>query len=94
MKFLIFILKKIKNKNNFDKILLSSALNKIDDTLSGINGVAVRRKLNEGGPTNGNNNKPILLSDYLKLGLTLANLTDSEREIVKDLLDKTLPKYK
>ena len=39
-------------------------------------------------------NKPILLSDYLKLGLTLANLTDSEREIVKDLLDKTLPKYK
>ena len=81
-------------KHNFHKILLSSAISKIDDTLSGINGVAVRRKLNEGGPTNGNNNKPILLSDYLKLGLTLANLTDSEREIVKDLLDKTLPKYK
>ena len=81
-------------KHNFDKILLSSALNKIDDTLSGINGVAVRRKLNEGGPTDDNNNKPILLSDYLKLGLTLANLTDSEREIVKDLLDKSFPKYK
>ena len=81
-------------KHSFNKIILSSALNKINDTLSGINGVAVRRKLNEGGPTDDNNNKPILLSDYLKLGLTLANLNDTEREIVKDLLDKSFPKYK
>ena len=30
------------------------------------------------------------LEDYLKLGITLANLTQAERDVVQEMLDKTL----
>ena len=80
--------------HNFNKSILTSALNKINETLSGIGGYLGRKKLNQGGSTDDDNNKPVLLSDYLKLGLHLATLSDREREIVQDLLDKSFPKYK
>ena len=59
--------------------------------MSGIGLVSARRKLNEGGsPDDDEKPRPIQLSDYLELGLRIATLSDKERELVKDLLKKTL----
>ena len=87
-----------KSRKNLDRLILASAIEKIDGAASGIGGisfdkakskgVAGQLHLNDGGPAN----KPPTLEQYLKLGLSLANLTEDERRVVQDLLDKSLPK--
>ena len=80
-----------KKKKEFNEMILSNALAKINNTMSGIGVVPARRKLNEGGPPDDvEKPRPIQLSDYLELGLGLANLTEIERKLVEDLLKKTL----
>ena len=87
-----------KSRKNLDRLILAGAIEKIDGAASGIGGisfdkakskgVAGQLHLNDGGPAN----KPPTLEQYLKLGLSLANLTEDERRVVQDLLDKSLPK--
>ena len=95
-------------KKNYDDIVLSGALAKIDNVMSGIMSMArggiIRDPsftyYNEGGSAK----KPpikdpipvkkIDIMDYHKLGMTLADLSDYERDLVKELLDKTLFKTK
>jgi len=80
-----------KKKKEFNEMILSNALAKINNTMSGIGVVPARRKLNEGGPPDDvEKPRPIQLNDYLELGLGLANLTEIERKLVEDLLKKTL----
>jgi hypothetical protein len=80
-----------QKKKELDSMRLSNALAKIDSTMSGIGVVPARRKLDEGGsPDDVEKPRPIQLSDYLELGLGLANLTEIERKLVEDLLKKTL----
>ena len=80
-----------KKKKEFNEMILSNALAKINNTMSGIGVVPARRKLNEGGPPDDvEKPRPIQLNDYLELGLRLANLTEIERKLVEDLLKKTL----
>ena len=80
-----------KKKKEFNEMILSNALAKINNTMSGIGVVPARRKLNEGGPPDDvEKPKPIRLQDYLELGLRLANLTEVERKLVEDLIKKTL----
>ena len=95
-------------KKNYDDIVLSGALAKIDNVMSGIMSMAKGGIIrdpsftyyNEGGSAK----KPpikdpipvkkIDIMDYHKLGMTLADLSDYERDLVKELLDKTLFKTK
>ena len=97
-----------ESKKNYDDIVLSGALAKIDNVMSGIMSMAKGGIIrdpsftyyNEGGSAK----KPpikdpipvkkIDIMDYHKLGLALADLSDYERDLVKELLDKTLPKSK
>ena len=68
-------------------------MRKIDEANSGIGGINPRRiaAMNSGGPVD---DGPPTLDQYLKLGMQLANLTDAERAVVKDLLDRTLYRTK
>ena len=50
----------------------------------------IRVKLNEGG----NAKPPIDLDEYLKLGLSLSQLSDQEREAIKYMLDNVFGKDK
>ena len=50
----------------------------------------IRVKLNEGG----NAKPPIDLDEYLKLGLSLSQLSDKEREAIKYMLDNVFGKDK
>ena len=80
-----------KKKKEFNEMILSNALAKIDSTMSGIGVVPARKKLNKGGPPDDvEKPRPIQLNDYLELGLRLANLTEIERKLVEDLIKKTL----
>ena len=74
-------------EQNLKNMLANSAIEKIKDHYSGVNQLAFRRSLNDGGASN---DKPPTLEDYLKLGITLANLTQAERDVVQEMLDKTL----
>ena len=79
--------------DKLNKLLLDSAMRKIDEANSGIGGINPRRiaAMNSGGPVD---DGPPTLDQYLKLGMQLANLTDAERAVVKDLLDRTLYRTK
>lgn len=87
-----------KSRKNLDNLILAGALKKIDNANSGVGkrlfnkarskGLVGQLHLNDGGPAD----KPPTLDDYLKLGLSLATLTDDERRVIQELLDKTLPK--
>jgi len=85
---------KRKERNVLDELNLSNALAKISNAMSGISGVVARRKLAGGGSSN----KPkepsgvrrINLADYFRVGMTVADLTDEERETIKWLLKKSL----
>ena len=50
-------------------------------TLNKIN----RHRFDDGGPAN---KPPIQLSDYLELGLTIATMSDQERESLQFMLDQ------
>ena len=93
-----------KNKdepfNEIEQIILSSALEKIDNAFQGISGLVARQKLEGGGkiikfsdykkPRRGV--REIDLASYFKVGQTIANLTESERDLVNELLRRSLGK--
>ncbi len=96
--------KRIKKK--YDDIVLSGALAKIDNVMSGIMSMAKGGIIRDPSFTyyseGGSSKKPpikdpipikkIDIMDYHRLGMSLADLSDYERDLIKDLLDKTLPK--
>ena len=75
--------------DKLEQMLLGSAMRKIDESMSGIGNIAPKKlaEMNSGGPVD---DGPPTLDQYLRLGLTLANLTPDERKVVQDLLKKTL----
>ena len=76
-------------EDKLNNLLLDSAMRKIADANSGIGGISPRMlyAMNSGGPVD---DGPPTLEEYLKLGITLANLTPSEQKVVQDLLNRTL----
>ena len=93
-----------QRKKQLDQIMLSSALNKIDDAMGGImqnlaKGGIIRDPsftyYDDGGVVK---NKPkgpkklLNISDYFRLGATVAELTPYERELVTELVKKTFSK--
>ena len=89
-----------QRKKQLDQIMLSSALNKIDDAMGGImqnlaKGGIIRDPsftyYDDGGVVK---NKPkgpkklLNISDYFRLGATVAELTPYERELVTELVKK------
>ncbi len=81
----------ISKKKRLDDQILSSAIAKIDDAMSGISGIS---SMGGGGSVKNRPKEPIIkklnLADYFKLGMTIADLTPHERELVNDLLKKTI----
>ena len=93
-----------QRKKQLDQIMLSSALNKIDDAMGGImqnlaKGGIIRDPsftyYDDGGVVK---NKPkgpkklLNISDYFRLGATVAELTPYERELVTEVVKKTFSK--
>tara|TARA_R100000008_G_scaffold50454_1_gene30143 strand:- start:288 stop:641 length:354 start_codon:yes stop_codon:yes gene_type:complete len=72
-------------RNKLNDLILNSAAEKIKNANSGIGRILLAQNTND---------KPPTLEDYLKLGITIGNLTDSERETVLEMLNKTIFKPK
>jgi len=92
-----------KQKKQFEDMILSGALAKIDSAMSGIMSMArggiIRDPsfsyYNSGGKAKIKQPKAIKklnLADYFRYGMTIAELTDYEREVVNNLLKKTFSK--
>ena len=95
-----------QQKKQLDQVMLSSALNKIDDAMGGImrslvaKGGIIRDPsftyYDEGGVADKNRpkgpKKLLNISDYFRLGATVAELTPYERELVTELVKKTFSK--
>ena len=82
--------KLLKKKKALDEMRLSSAIQKIDNAMSGI---VSTLNLGDGGSSNKPRPpkiKTLNLADYFKLGMRVADLTPSERQLVSELLKKTL----
>ena len=81
----------ISKKKRMDDQILSSAIAKIDDAMSGISGIS---SMGGGGSVKNKPREPKIkklnLAQYFKLGMTIAELTPHERELVNDLLKKTI----
>lgn len=78
-----------------DDIILSSAMNKISDAMSGVSGLLARSRLNSGGSIKAKIKQPkqikrINLADYFKAGVNVAELSSAERAQVNSLLSKML----
>ena len=80
----------VQKKKALNELRLSNAIQKIDNAMSGIFSTVNL----EGG---GSSNKPrppkikkLNLADYFKVGMRVADLTPSERQLVSELLKKTL----
>ncbi len=83
-------------------MILNNALAKIDEAMSsGLSSIAARKKLEGGGKvvdflSYAKRNKPKIkqlnLADYFKAGMAISQLTDQERDLVNDLLRRTLGK--
>jgi hypothetical protein len=86
-------------KKRMDDMVLSNALQKLDDAMSGIMSTL---KLAGGGKVVDLSSyrkskepaqvKQINLADYFKVGMAVADLNESERQLVNDLLKRTLGK--
>jgi len=94
-----------KQKKQFEDMVLSGALAKIDSAMSGImtmaRGGIIRDPsytyYSEGGSSKNKPKEPkaikkLNLADYFRYGMTIAELTDYEREVVNNLLKKTFSK--
>jgi len=94
-----------QDEQKFKDIVLAGALGKIDDAMSGIMSMAMGGIIRDPGYTyysdGGSANKPkdpatkikkLNLADYFQYGMKIADLTESEREVVNDLLKRTLGK--
>ncbi|MDB2678457.1 hypothetical protein N9Y98_00250 [Candidatus Pelagibacter bacterium] len=85
-----------QDERKFKDIVLAGALGKIDDAMSGIMSM-VRGGFNDGGSTSKPKDpatkiKKLNLADYFQYGMKIADLSESEREVVNDLLKRTLGK--
>ena len=91
-----------KERKQLDDIILAGAIAKIEDRMSGImqnfaKGGIIRDPsysiYNSGGKVKRPPPiKKLNLSDYFKFGMTIADLTDKERELVNSLLKKSFSK--
>ena len=92
-----------QDKKKFDEIVLAGALGKIDNAMSGIMQMARGGIIRDPSYTyyseGGSSNKPkppkikeLNLADHFKIGMTVAELTDYEKELVNELIKKTLSK--
>ena len=92
-----------QDKKKFDEIVLAGALGKIDNAMSGIMQMARGGIIRDPSYTyyseGGSSNKPkppkikeLNLADYFSVGTTVAELTDYEKELVNELIKKTLSK--
>ena len=87
-----------KEKTVLDDINLESALAKIEEAMMGVSGLMARARLEGGGKVIkfSDYKKPRIkeldLASYFKAGMAVANLTPDERDIVNDLLRRTLGK--
>jgi len=94
-------LSKKKERTIIDDIILETALAKIENSMQGLSGLIARRKLESGGKvvdflSYAKSKKPKIkqlnLADYFKAGMAISQLTDQERDLVNDLLRRTLGK--
>jgi hypothetical protein len=69
-------------KRNFAEAMLADAKEKYKNDTMGLRGILMA----------GANNRPPTLEDYLKLGLSLSQLSEAERESIQYMLDKSNPK--
>ena len=92
-----------RQKKQYENMVLSGALAKIDNVMSGIMTMArggiikdpSYTYFNEGGKAKikePKGIKKINLADYFRYGMTIAELTDKERELVNTLLQKSFSK--
>ena len=94
-----------QDERKFKDIVLAGALGKIDDAMSGIMSMAVGGIIRDPSYTyysdGGSASKPkdpatkikkLNLADYFQYGMKIADLTESEREVVNDLLKKSFGK--
>ena len=94
-----------ESKKRFDESVLSGALAKIDSRMSGIMSMAMGGVIKDPTYTyysdGGKTSKPkdptpkvrkLNLADYFKYGMTIAELSPYEKEVVSDLLKKTFSK--
>ena len=81
----------ISKKKRMDDQMLSNAIAKIDNAMSGISGIS---SMGDGGSVKNKPREPKIkklnLAQYFKLGMTIAELTPHERVLVNDLLKKTI----
>ena len=87
--------KNLTKRTVIDDIILSSAMNKISDAMSGVSGLLARSRLNSGGSIKAKIKQPkqikrINLADYFKAGVNVAELSSAERAQVNSLLSKML----
>ena len=87
--------KEFDKRTMIDDIILSSAMNKISDAMSGVSGLLARSRLNNGGSIKAKIKQPkeikrINLADYFKAGVNVADLSPEERAQVNSLLSKML----
>ena len=85
-----------QDEQKYKDIVLAGALGKIDDAMSGIMST-VRGGFDDGGSTSKPKDpatkiKKLNLADYFQYGMKIADLTESEREVVNDLLKKSFGK--
>ena len=85
-----------QDEKRYKDIVLAGALGKIDDAMSGIMSM-VRGGFDDGGSTSKPKDpttkiKKLNLADYFQYGMKIADLTESEREVVNDLLKKSFGK--
>jgi len=91
-----------QDERKFKDIVLAGALGKIDDAMSGIMSMAMGGIIrdpsytyySDGGSTSNPKDpakkiKKLNLADYFQYGMRIADLTESEREVVNDLLKRT-----
>jgi hypothetical protein len=90
-----------KQKKQLDDMILSGALAKIDDRMSGIMQLARGGIIRDPSFTYYNSGgkakrpppiKRLNISDYFRYGMTVAELTPYERKVVSDLIKKSFPK--
>jgi hypothetical protein len=85
-----------QDEKRYKDIVLAGALGKIDDAMSGIMSM-VRGGFDDGGSTSKPKDpatkiKKLNLADYFQYGMKIVDLSESEREVVNDLLKRTLGK--
>ena len=79
--------KLLKKKKALDEMRLSNAIAKIDDAMSGIVSLGSGGSSNKPRPPK---IKTLNLAQYFKVGMRIVDLTPAERELVSELVKKTL----